>query len=326
MYAAAESLRDREVAEMMTRPQHGRARFFSPLDLEILIGLSEGRTQADIGAELRLEQSAISKHLRAAEKKIGVPLVRQEGRRLCLTSSGRDVVDAARSILEKYNDLENLVASWRAGAAGVVRIIACSTPGSYVMPLVVGEFLRSHPAAHIELDVRPLVQLWDIFANGSYDFAIVPGVTPPIKVKRETLYDDQLVLFSLPSHRLTRLARVTVDDLRDETIIGKFREGYWGTIFSGPDQAGFSRIRRVEMVSFEAIKRLAGSGVGIGALFESAVRQEIKEGKFVPLHYNQPKFRETFSLAYRPDLVKTPMVERFEAFMLNWFANDACRN
>ena len=54
---------------------------FSLIDLRIVAGLASGKTQAEIGGELHLEQPAISKLLRACEARIEVRILRVNARR-----------------------------------------------------------------------------------------------------------------------------------------------------------------------------------------------------------------------------------------------------
>jgi LysR family transcriptional regulator, low CO2-responsive transcriptional regulator len=293
-----------------------RTRLFTAVDLQIMVGLAAGKTQAAIAEQMQLEQPAVSKHLRAAEKRAGIPLVQHDGRRIRLTTTGRYVADAAKVIIAKLDDIEVALSSQRSGDGGFVRVIACSTPGSYVLPAVVARFLQLFPGVKIEVDVRPLTQLWGDFNAGAYDFAVIPQVMLPIDMWVEPLYEDPIMLFAHPGHRLASADCVTVRDLQDETLIGRFNEGYWRTVFGGQPV----RSRRIELTSLEGAKRMVETGLGVGVLFRSAIQGEIDQGRFTPLAFVDTDLRQLFCLARRVDLAQTSVAQRFGEFLLAHFS------
>ena len=87
----------------------------SPADLQILVRLSDGMTQAQIGNDLGIEQPAVSKSIRAAEARLGMALVRSDRRRLVLTSAGRELARAGTRVLMQLQSVDDIVGSLRAG-------------------------------------------------------------------------------------------------------------------------------------------------------------------------------------------------------------------
>lgn len=292
-----------------------RSTLFSPTDLKILISLGAGKTQAEIGAELHLEQPAISKLVRAAENRAGLPLVRQEGRRLSLTSAGRELAREAVTILAQFDRLDRVLTALRDGSAGPVRIIASSTPGSYVLPALIGEFLRSVPGAKVDLEVVPVNQLWEVFLQGSYDFAVVPQMTFPIELIAEPLYNEPIVLFAAPGSKLTKRSTLTFEDLHEETLIGKFIEAYWGQIVRELERRGFHPANKIELLSYESVKRMVEQGIGIGISFGSSVERDLKDKRLHRLPIVDPALNQRFALAKRPDTPDTPISIEFRTFL-----------
>jgi LysR family transcriptional regulator, low CO2-responsive transcriptional regulator len=131
---------------------------FTATDLRILARLNDGLTQAEVGAELRLEQASISRILHAAERRSGLQLLQPDGRRVRLTSVGRELAEMGERALRHLRGLDRFAESLRAGRAGSVRIIASSTPGSYLLPGIVARFLQNNPDARIELAVETMTK------------------------------------------------------------------------------------------------------------------------------------------------------------------------
>lgn len=294
-----------------TRPTE----LLSVVDMEILLGISMGRTQAEMAARLQIEQPAISKRLRAAERRAGISLVTQDGRRLALTSPGQQVAALAKDILSKYEGLGRLCASFQSADRPHVRILTTPAPGSYVLPEHVASYMQLHRDIKVDIDIRLLDQVWDAFAEGTYDFAVLPETRFTMQMVSETLYEDSFVLFAAAGHPLAQRETIAPDDLRNVTLTSKFSPDYWRGIFDALARIGFSRDRHVQILSYEGVKRTVKATHGVGMLYESSVREEIERGEFVRLPINDRFLMQTFCLARRPDVVETSHARDLRAFL-----------
>jgi DNA-binding transcriptional LysR family regulator len=306
-------------------PERGTARpadVFSVVDMEILLGISQGRTQAEMAARLRMEQPAISKRLRAAERRVGVPLVAQDGRRLALTPPGQQVAALAKDILSKYDGLGRLCASFQSSDRPHVRILTTPAPGSYVLPEHIASYMQLHRDIKVDIDVRLLDQVWDAFVSGNYDFAILPEMRFSMQMVSETLYEDSFVIFAVADHPLAQRESLSPDDLRGVTLTSKFSPDYWQGIFDGLARIGFSREQHVQILSYEAVKRTVKANRGVGMLYESSVSDELESGDFVRLPIKDRFLRQTFCLARRPDVVETRHAHDLRAFLFEHLGAD----
>jgi len=288
---------------------------FTLVDLRILAGMASGKTQAEIGAEMHLEQPAISKLLRACEGRTGLALVEPVGRRLTLTALGRDLAAAAERTLAAFDEVERLAGDLLAARRGTVRIIASSTPGSYVLPGIVAAFLRDVPRASIQLHIQPISNLWASFEAQQCDFAVVPAMGLPEQLVSEPLYDDPVVFFASPGSPIAGRTNLALDDLRTETIIGKFVESHWRMIVRELELRGFRAGRRVTIIPPEGVKRMVAAGAGVGILLESSIRRELDRGTVVRLPISDPSLDQLFCLARRPNDALSPLALRFAAFL-----------
>lgn len=288
---------------------------FSVLDMEILLGIAQGRTQAEMAARLKMEQPAISKRLRAAERRAGIILVAQEGRRLALTAPGEQIAGVAKDILSQYDVLGRLCASLQTSHRPHIRILTTPAPGSYVLPEHIAAYMQLHRDIKIDIDIRLLDQVWDAFVTGSYDFAILPEARFTMQMASETLYEDSFVVFAAAGHALANRVALTPSDLRDVTLTSKFSPDYWHAIFDGLTRLGFSRERHVQILSYEGVKRTIKANNGIGMLYESSIRDELASGEFVRLPIRDRFLLQTFCLARRLDAVESNETRDLHAFL-----------
>jgi DNA-binding transcriptional LysR family regulator len=286
----------------------------SPSDLQILARLEQGLTQSQIGNDLGLEQPAVSKAIRTAEQRLGMTLAYTDGRRLKLTNAGREVARAAAGALMQVKAVDDLIVSLRAGRTKHTRIVASSTPGTYLLPRMIARFLQQHPDAQIDIEVVAMGKLWDEFASGAYDIAFTPRLPFVGPVRAESVYVDPVRFFVGPAHRFAGRPRVALAEFREEQLVGKFSEGYWSRFHHDLQERECGLSRSIDLSSSEAIKRIVASGVGVGVLFESAVHAELQNGELIPLSIDELAYQQTYFLL-RFESESTPQAERLCAFL-----------
>jgi DNA-binding transcriptional LysR family regulator len=237
----------------------------SPTDLQILVALLDGRTLAEIGEEMYLTQSAVSRALRLAEQKAGVQLLERWGRRLRLTPAGVQIAEQAHGVLAQLSQIDWLLEDMHSGKGGRLRLISSTAPGNYVLPAAVGEFLRKLPGAEVELRVLPPSDMWQTFLDEGYDVAVGPVGVGPQPVDRgdlvvEALYEDELVFFVAPESPLAAKVNLHWDDLRSQTLIGPFGEPYWPQLWEHLTHQGFTAAKRVSLLGLEGVKLVVEAG------------------------------------------------------------------
>ena len=284
-----------------------------PVDLQILVRLSEGMTQAQIGIDLGLEQPAISKAIRAAEGRVGMALL-EPGQRSKLSSVGRELARAGANALRQLEAVDDLVNSLRAGSSIHTRIVTSSTPGTYLLPQVIAKFLQANEDAHIDIDVVPMPRLWERFVSGGYDIAVAPRMPFDATVTAEPLYVDRVVVFTAPDHPLAHRSNVGFGDLHEATLVGKFVESFWGQVHYILSERGFAWSHQIDLRSAEAVKRIVSSGDGVGILFASSLEHELATGALVALDIREPVFEQTYFLVV-PKVASTPTARAFCDFL-----------
>jgi LysR family transcriptional regulator for metE and metH len=284
-------------------------------ELKVIRGLAAGKTQVEIGDELQLEQSTISKMLKNAAERVGLELFRVSGRRLQLTATGRDLAVAGERVVAAFDGLDDLLREMRLGRAGNVRFVASSTPGSYVLPEIVAAFLRDRPRVTVEMRIGPVGGLWEAFDTGGFDFAIAPEDGLPKDLNSERLFSDTVVFFAARGAAIAARERLTLAELAGETIVGKFGDRHWRRIFGELERDGLRGKRRVSIAPPEGVKSIVAQGLGVGVLFASSIHSELATGTFVPLRLATRPLREHFCVALNPKEALSPSASTFLAHL-----------
>jgi len=284
---------------------------YTLVEFAVLAGLARGETLAQIAAGLGFTQPGLTKLLRGLERKAGLRLVERRGRRLALTAAGEHLAGLGRPLLALEAAAEQGMADFRAGRSGRVAVAATSTPGNYLLPAVVGAFLRDHPAASVALAVTHLDETWRLLRAGQADVAVVAGREAPEPFVCEPLYDEPIVLFVGPTHPLAAEPAPTWARLAAETLVTSQSETTWPEMLRRLGAGQMVPAREIELRAVEGLKRLVETGFGVGLAFRLAVARELRLGLLHAIATPAAPATVPFSLAYRGDHAAHPALARF---------------
>jgi DNA-binding transcriptional LysR family regulator len=273
---------------------------FSLTELRVFAGLAQGLTITEIGERLAMGHSSVSKALHMAETRVGFPLVEQRGRRIYLTSAGIVLAGRAQRIVQDVDDINQLADGMRAGIQGLIRIVASATPADYVLPPIIGEFIKKHPDVRLVLRVSPLAELHRDLANGEFDIGVGPPSPVPSGWESEPLYEDAMTFVVSPQSPLVSAGEMPWSELRKCLLIGQFREPYWSQVWGALTRMSFDAEHTVELRTAEAIKRLVEESDGVGVLARSAVEEDLREGRLVELHVSDRMLPMPYVMFSRP--------------------------
>lgn len=144
------------------------------LDVDLLRTLV---TVADAGGfsraadRLLRNQSTISLQIKRLEERVGAVLLERGPRHVRLTGEGQVIVDYARRILALNDELMDRVR--QPEIAGLVRLGAPEDFATSHLPGVLARFAQEHPAVGLEVTCDLTLNLFDRFAAGDLDLALV---------------------------------------------------------------------------------------------------------------------------------------------------------
>ncbi|MFN5247514.1 MAG: LysR family transcriptional regulator, partial [Ignavibacteria bacterium] len=119
--------------------------------------------------ELHLSQPAISIQLKNFQEQFEIPLTEIVGKKLYLTDFGREILAFAEKILDQASELDQVMQSYKGNLVGRINISIVST-GKYVMPYLLTDFLKEHPAVEFEIDVTNKERVVESLEANSIDF------------------------------------------------------------------------------------------------------------------------------------------------------------
>ena len=112
----------------------------------------QGFNISGAAAALHTSQPGVSKQVRLLEEELGVAVFVRQGKRLTgITEPGGEVLKIAERMLRDADNLRAIGREFGIEEAGTLAIATTHTQARYVLPPVIREFLRRHPAVRVHL-------------------------------------------------------------------------------------------------------------------------------------------------------------------------------
>jgi LysR family nitrogen assimilation transcriptional regulator len=232
------------------------------------------RTADKIG----IAQPALTRHIKQLEAELGTQLLMRLPRGVRLTTSGRDFLDHARTIMLEVSRASEHVRGKAQAPRGTVVMGTSPTLAPLLLPGCVARARQQCPAVTLKVVEGFSPQLLDALLTGRLDLAVMTNPPRTTALALTPLCSEPLVVLSPPGARGTRNA-FSLAELCGTPFI--LTVGIRTLVEQ--QLAGFGGGLRVEAVvdSVEAIRRLLISGVGMTIMPVSAFHDDVRAGRLV---------------------------------------------
>jgi len=252
--------------------------------------------------ELRISQPSVSIQVADLERSMSVDLFEQLGKRIYLTDAGRVLEDYARQILNLVEEANSALAEVAGEYRGRLTIGASSTPGTYVLPRVIGAFQERFPNVTVTLDIANTRRIQERILRNELDVGIVGWEVSSHNLEVLPLLEDELVLVVPPGHQLAQAETVQAKVLRDQRVIMRERgSGTREAAEAALREAGVVLSPAMELGSNEAIKETVAAGLGVTILSTLAVAPEVAARRLIVVPMNDVSIRRSFRVVYHRD-------------------------
>lgn len=246
--------------------------------LRYLVALGAKASFTRAAALCGVSQPSLSQAIRHLEEALGAPLV-ERGARAFLTPLGHEVTERARRILLEVRDLGELVSAGDAALLGTIRLGVTPTVGAYLLPRLVARLHQQFQDLRVHVRENSPAQLVEGLASGTFDviLAQLPLAAPGAHVER--LFREPLHLAMSADHPLAARETIGREDLAGQDLL-TLQRGYRlaEQTIALAEEAGAQVRDDYEGTSLDAIRQMAGMGMGLAVLPELYVRQEIRPG------------------------------------------------
>lgn len=120
--------------------------------LRILVAVAESENFSEAALELEMSQSAVSHAIATLEDHLGIVLFLRGRHGARLTPVGKQIVEHAREMVHRADEITKVAELSRGLKGGQVRIASFRSVATHILPSVIGQFHRRFPAITVSLD------------------------------------------------------------------------------------------------------------------------------------------------------------------------------
>lgn len=285
--------------------------------LEILDAVARCGSFSGASTELHLSQPAVSMQVKQLEDVLGLPLFEHMGKRIHLTAAGEEALKTSRIIAAELSNLQHAVAEIQGLKGGTLTVSATST-ASVLAARLMALFRALHPDVRLSLNVVNRETLLLHLDRNSIDLALMGKPPEGLDVKAQAFMDNPLVVIAATSHPLAGVARIPLERLVAEPLIGREQgSGTRGALEKFLEEHGLSLKPAMEMNKNEAIKQAVEAGLGLGVVSLHTVKAELASGQLCVLNVQGFPLMRQWYLVQRRGKRLSPAAQAFAQFVLN---------
>ncbi|MEG3165701.1 hydrogen peroxide-inducible genes activator [Sphingomonas sp. PB2P19] len=246
--------------------------------LSYFVALAETGNFTRAAEQMGVSQPSLSQQIRALEGILGAPLFERGGPAI-LTPLGRELLERARRILFDVIDLEDVRVESADALVGTIRLGVSPTLGAYLLPSLVARLHREHPSLRIHVREGLPSALTAGLAAGDHDLILAQLPVAGRGFHSERLFREALYLAMAVDHPLTTKSMIEMADLRGQsllTLVADYRLAQQVATIAA--DVGAAVLNDYEGTSLDAIRQMAGMGMGLALLPQLYVRQEVRDG------------------------------------------------
>lgn len=236
--------------------------------LRVFLAAAETLNFSQAAKRLHMSQPSVTQHIRNLETHFGVPLFIRAGRKLSLTEAGVTLLPMARDIVLSAIRADEMMDTLKQEVHGHLWIACTTTPGKYILPSLMGDFLKKHPKVEATISVTNRNDAMRYLNEAKAHILVTSVFNYHPDIELHKFMTEPLVLIVPNNHPWTKRGSISLDELKKANVI--LREptaGAYMVLRDGLAEKGFDigDLRKVlTLGNSEAIAFAVQEGVGVG--------------------------------------------------------------
>lgn len=282
---------------------------FDLIDLRLFLAVAEAGSITHGAVEAGLSLPAASERLREMEAAGGVMLLERGRRGVALTEAGEALLHHARLILSQMARMRGEIGQFAKGLRGTVRLFANTAAMAEVLPERLGPWLAANPGADIDLKERPSVDIARNVARGFAEIGVLSDAVDTTGLILRPFVTDRLVVVTARDHCFSGKSAVRFEDLGPEPFIALSDGALQDHLNAQAARIGLRLKPRIRLRTFDDICRMAGTGVGIGIVPQTAARRCRQSARIAITNLSEDWATRRLALCTRTDLDLSPLAK-----------------
>lgn len=284
--------------------------------LQIIEAIVQTHSYSLAAERLYMTQPAVSMQMKQLEHNIDILLFERQGKRIVLSSAGKDFYPQIQRLIADYDDLIESVGAAKESHKGRIKVSATTT-SNHLITQMIAEFSKTNKNITIALKITNRENLINQLQNFEPDIVLMGEPPAKLDLISERLIPNSLVVIAAPEHKLAEKIKITLSKISEEDLI--LRETGSGTRIA--IEAHFkdknTEIKSsLELGSNEAIKHAVSAGLGIGVVSLHSILLELEANKLVILDVVDFPIDRYWHIVKRKGKHLHPAAKQFQDFIL----------
>lgn len=238
--------------------------------LRAFVEVVERGSFSEAARAMGVSQPAVTMQIQGLESDLGVTLLERRYRRVDLTEAGRALLPTARTVMAELDEARTEIERLSDTVSGHLELAVSTTPGQYILPRLLGSFLRAYPDVTLSLRIYDTAEVISRVESGEAHLGMTGARVSQAKVAYEEMGVDTLIVICQPDSAVAGRSHVLLSELAEQPFI--MRESGSGTrmVFEaalrggGIDPADLHVV--MELGTSEAIVNAVEGGMGVGVV------------------------------------------------------------
>lgn len=190
-------------------------------ELKTFIAVVEKKSFTKTSKVVNLSQPSVSLHISNLESYFSTVLIERSNKQknMIVTPTGKILYNNAKQILSVLKYTKEEISSYHNGPTGILKIGATMTIGEFLLPSMLGDFIKEFPNIKLEVSIESTQNIYDKFKNYEFDIALSEGAFPLSNYRNDKFYKDTMVIAASKNNSLAHKKSLTIKDLSNETWI-----------------------------------------------------------------------------------------------------------
>lgn len=264
--------------------------------------------------QLKISQPAITAQIKKFEKENGITLFLPQGRGICLSEIGKQLLKEADAIFKIEDRMETLIDNYKQGKNGTLKIAGNYLSTNFLIPIWITKLKQENKDINIEINTLNTENAINQLISYEVDVAVLGSGAAKYadKINSTKIMDDNLWFVASSSHKYAN-QKVSLNDIMLEPFIMREKGSYARRLLESICYTNTIKLPKIALEFNGLHEALMASTCGYGVTFCSSIaaKEFVDIGKLARIYVDNINIKNEIVICIRKDEEKTNLVKEF---------------
>jgi LysR family hydrogen peroxide-inducible transcriptional activator len=280
-------------------------------ELRYVVALAQERHFGRAAQKCFVTQPTLSLALAKLEDELGVRLFERNKNEVLVTTTGADIVEQARRVLDEVGKIQSLAKGSKDQLSGALRLGVIPTIGPYLLPELVPILRKRAPGMPLMIEENFTGNLVPMLRDGEIDAAIIALPFTVTGVRTRALYEEPFSVVVPEGHAWAKRKHVRPDELAGVNLL-VLNAGHCfraQVLEACPGQSNTANAEGKSGSSLETIRNMVASGLGVSVLPATALQPRYGSKLVKEIPFAEPVPSRKVAIAWRASFARPQAVD-----------------